>query len=56
MSSLASTHRATTAPRRAGRRPVLFVLDHDRLSHDAPLSAPSRRLAKDFTVTGETSA
>lgn len=41
--------------RHRGRAPVLFVLDRDRLSLDALISALSRRFGNDFTVTGETS-
>jgi thioredoxin reductase (NADPH) len=41
--------------RRNARPPVLFVLDRDRRSLEALLSALSRRFGNDFTVTGETS-
>jgi thioredoxin reductase (NADPH) len=54
MSSRPSIHGSSGRTRRTGRAPVLFVLDHDRRSLDALLSALSRRFGNDFIVMGET--
>ena len=56
MSGVTSTHRAIDTKRRSAPAPVLFVLDQDRRSLDALLSALTRRFGNDFTVTGETSS
>ncbi len=39
----------------ASKRPVLFVVDHDRSSFDSLLADLSRRFGNDFAVLGETS-
>jgi thioredoxin reductase (NADPH) len=46
---------APTPMRPPSKRPVLFVVDHDRTSLDALLSDLSRRFGGDFEIRGETS-